>query len=262
MKLPVQSLWIGDRLSRLEQLCIRSFLRHGHSFHLYVFKPPQGIPPGTEVRDAGEILPPSRIFQYTEYATYAGFANFFRYKLLLERGGWWVDMDMVCQRPFLVSSEYVISSEILDGGPFPNVGAIKVPPGSPLMEYMWNRCQQYDVAKLKWGESGPLLFAQAIEKFSLERFVRRPETFCPIAPPDWESVLKPWVRHRFVETPYAIHFWNELWRRAGRDKDAQYSRWCLYERLQRENGMFPSGNLRTEIVGSLRMLAIGKASSG
>ena len=31
----IKSLWIGDQLSRLEQLCIKSFLYHGHEFHLY-----------------------------------------------------------------------------------------------------------------------------------------------------------------------------------------------------------------------------------
>jgi len=28
----IQSLWIGDRLSTMERLCITSFLEHGHPF--------------------------------------------------------------------------------------------------------------------------------------------------------------------------------------------------------------------------------------
>src|SRR5579883_2826667 len=71
----------------MERLCIASFLKHGHEVHLYVYQDTEGIPPGTVVRDGREILPESRIFMYREYATYAGFANFFRYKLLLEKGG-------------------------------------------------------------------------------------------------------------------------------------------------------------------------------
>ena len=31
----IQSLWIGDRLSVMERLCIQSFLDQGHQFHLY-----------------------------------------------------------------------------------------------------------------------------------------------------------------------------------------------------------------------------------
>ena len=33
----IQSLWIGQRLSDLERLCIRSFLQKGHPFHLYTY---------------------------------------------------------------------------------------------------------------------------------------------------------------------------------------------------------------------------------
>ena len=41
----------------------------------------------------------------------AAFSNLFRYKLLLERGGWWVDTDVICLRPFRVRDELVIASE-------------------------------------------------------------------------------------------------------------------------------------------------------
>jgi hypothetical protein len=103
----IQSLWVGGRLSTMEQLCIRSFQAHGHEFVLYVYEATEGVPPGTVVMDANTIIPASRIFTYREHQTYAGFANFFRYKLLLERGGWFVDADMVCLRPFGFDDDYV-----------------------------------------------------------------------------------------------------------------------------------------------------------
>jgi len=61
----IQSLWIGPRLSTMERLCISSFLANGHRFQLYLYEETEGIPPGTEVRDAKRILPASRIFKYT-----------------------------------------------------------------------------------------------------------------------------------------------------------------------------------------------------
>ncbi len=33
----IQSLWIGNPLSKLERLCIQSFIDHGHEFHLYTY---------------------------------------------------------------------------------------------------------------------------------------------------------------------------------------------------------------------------------
>ena len=73
----------------MEQLSISSFLHNGHDYHLYVYDDLKYIPAGTVVMDASEILPSSRIFQYKQRPSYAGFSNFFRYKLLLngEAGG-------------------------------------------------------------------------------------------------------------------------------------------------------------------------------
>lgn len=99
----IQSLWIGNRLSAMERLAIQSFLANGHDFHLYCYNDVEGLPAGTVVRDGNDILPESRIFAYADgfaKGSHAAFSNHFRYKLLLERGGWWVDTDVVCLRPF------------------------------------------------------------------------------------------------------------------------------------------------------------------
>src|SRR5437764_5386264 len=102
----IQSLWVGKRLSAMEILSIRSFLHHGHDYWLYVYEQVPNLPEGAVACDANEILPASSIFQYTDYKYYAGFSNFFRHKLLLERSGWWVDTDIVCLRPFDFAASY------------------------------------------------------------------------------------------------------------------------------------------------------------
>ena len=96
----IQCLWIGRALSPLEQLSIRSFLANGHEVHLYLYEQIEGVPRGTRVRNAERVLPRSAQFLYREHPSYAGFSNFFRYRLLLEKGGWWVDLDTICLRPF------------------------------------------------------------------------------------------------------------------------------------------------------------------
>ena len=100
---PVHMLWIGERLSALERLACASFLDHGHPLHLWTYGPVAGVPEGTTVCDATEVLPRSAIFRYGPETgpgagSLAGFANLFRYRLLLERGGWWADSDVVCLR--------------------------------------------------------------------------------------------------------------------------------------------------------------------
>jgi mannosyltransferase OCH1-like enzyme len=216
----------------MEHTAIASFLRHGHIFHLYVYQRPTGIPEGTIVRDANEILPAARIFKYRKYDSYSGFSNFFRYKLLLERGGWWVDMDMMCLRPFRFSSEYVFASEIDTGVAKVTSCAMRAPPGSEIFKYAWQVCETFDPRQLKWGQSGPHLMSRCVEKYALQQFVQPPQVFCPINYIDWESVLNPTVQHRFGEQTYAVHLWNEYWRRAKRDKNAAYHRESLYEILK------------------------------
>jgi Glycosyltransferase sugar-binding region containing DXD motif len=137
----VQGLWIGPRLSTLEQLSIASFQQNGHEYHLYVYDEPQNVPAKTVIKDAREILPSSSIFQYREYKSYAGFANFFRYKLLLQRGGWWVDSDTVCLKQFDFPEEHVFATELCNERELINCGAIKAPKGSPVMAYAWEVCR-------------------------------------------------------------------------------------------------------------------------
>jgi mannosyltransferase OCH1-like enzyme len=229
----IQALWIGDRLSSMEQLCIASFLQNGHPVHLYVYQETAGIPAGTTVLDGNSVLPASRIFTYREHKTYAGFANFFRYKLLLEKGGWFVDSDTICVRPFDFSDEYVFSSEGINARQLPNVGAMKVPPGSAIMQYAWNACNQFEPSDLKWSQCGPTLLAKALEEYSMQMFVQPWDVFCPIHFSLWEQMLDAGMQWAFPEHTHAIHLWNELWRREGRDKDAPYPRGCLYEDLKK-----------------------------
>ena len=101
----VQSLWIGDSLSELEALCIRSFIFHGHPFHLYTYGNVDNIPQGTVVRDASEIIPEDQIYRVRD--SLAIFSDQFRWELLSRQGGCWVDMDMICLRPFEFENEIV-----------------------------------------------------------------------------------------------------------------------------------------------------------
>lgn len=229
----IQGLWIGSELSVMEQLSIFSFLLNGHDYHLYVYEDVKYIPAGTIVMDASEILPTSRIFQYKHRSSYAGFSNFFRYKLLLERGGWWADTDTVCVKAFEFPAEYVFSSEINHKGrEVVNSGVIKVPPGSEVMEYAWKVCQGKNPARLAWGETGPRLMAKAVKKCGLDNYKTSYQAFCPIDYEEWCKVLQPGFELLLTERTYAIHLWNEMWRVAGQDKNAQYHPTCVYEKLK------------------------------
>lgn len=230
----VQGLWIGAELSVMEEMAIASFLLNGHEYHLYVYQDVKNVPAGTVVKDAREVLPSSMIFQYRDFKSYSGFSNFFRYKLLLERGGWWVDSDMICLQPFDFPDEYVFSSEISEGRETITSGVIKTPAESPVMLYAWQKCQEKNTENLLWGETGPRLIGEAVRFCSLENFVQPSEVFCPISYSDWDKVLETGEVWKFDKKTCALHLWNEMWRRAGADKNQKYHPECLYEELKRK----------------------------
>ena len=232
----IQTLWIGPSLGSMERLAVRSFLANGHEVHLYTYGEVEGVPAGTVLRDGNEILPAARIFQYRQFPSYAGFSNYFRYRLLLLRGGWWIDMDMICLRPLSdLRDEHVFAAEQHEGVTYVSSGAIKAPAGSAAMEWAWNACQARDPSAIRWGETGPRLLAEAVTRFGLQPAVQPVESFCPIGYAEWDRVLDP-EAPPLGDNSYAVHLWNEMWRRAGRDKDARYDPRSLYEQLRARYG--------------------------
>ena len=137
----VQTMWIGEKLSTMEQLALKSFIDNGHEVHLYTYEDVKGVPNGVVIKDGNEILPESDIFCYSADGFHKGsvsaFSNWFRYKLLFDKGGWWVDTDNVCLKPFNFKSDYVFSSEWEDEsrkGIRINAAPIKAPKGSDVMK--------------------------------------------------------------------------------------------------------------------------------
>lgn len=243
----IQSLWIGDNLSVMEKLCISSFLKNGHPFHLYTYGTVKNAPKGTLLKDAGEIISPDKIFKYKDRDTYAGFSNVFRYKLILEKGNCWVDTDVICLRPFDFTQEYVFSgvanwkfynpfSAILRIHSF----VIKAPPGSEIMKYCYEVCSGKNSKEIVWGEIGPRLLEAAVIKFGLENYVLKHGTFTTINWPDWKrlissSLLVSWQERARIalHRSRSVHLLNEMWRLNSIDKNASFPKHCIYEQLKR-----------------------------
>jgi hypothetical protein len=241
---PIQMLWIGPRLSALERLSIRSFLANGHAIRLFTYGDVEGIPAGVEHHDAREVLPGGAVFTYADgfgKGSYSGFANLFRYKLLLDHGGYWSDTDTVCLKPFDFAGDYVVGRERCPPDATHQrrerlaIGVLKVPRNSRVMLECYAAADEADKAKIKWGETGPQLVTQRFVRHGLLAQSLPPEVFYPV---NW------WDMRELVTRPlavgpetYAVHLWNGLWAHEGLDKDAQYPRDCAYEALKRRYGV-------------------------
>lgn len=242
----IQSLWIGNELSQMEQLCALSFLKNGHKFHLYTYNEVKNVPAGVELKDASELIQPDKIFKYQKRDTYSGFANMFRYKLLLEKGGFWADTDVVCLRPFDDDSDYVFAksrstepSGHMNGNYDMENCVIKAPAGSVIMEYCYEESNSRDPKELEFCETGPDLLEVAVKKFGFEDYIASAETYCPISYRNWSRVINGKLSVSLLEKARfalhrskGLHLWNEMWRLNGIEKNARFPKSCIYESLK------------------------------
>lgn len=228
----VQSFWLQEYLGRMQRLCIRSFLHHGHPFHLYGYRRPKGLPRGAVFRNAAELLGPEEVFVYRHgygRGSPAAFSDYFRYKLLLERGGWWADLDVVLLGPLDFPQEHVVGCERSpDGGTHIASALVKAPPGSAIMSYCVGYCRAVDRSRLRWGQIGPQLLAQAVEAVQLCVRKLDPDVFYPINYWQAEQLVD---SGRLPEQAVAVHLWHSQWRHRGLDPDRLHDPQCIYEQL-------------------------------
>lgn len=240
----IQSVWIGSSLSTMEKLCIRSFLKNGHEFHLYAYNDIAGVPDGTILKDANDILPETAI---KEFLYIANFSDYFRYTML-RNGGWYVDMDSVCLRPLEFKEPYVFAAAACDdyykpvSNPLYNIGCyiengyLKVPSVSKIMEH----CKA-SMDKWKSGDQNycdPMLLIQKmVNKFELERYVQPPCVFDPLPFYRLSCVVDPYVSWDLTRA-YVVHLIRSGWSggthtHSGLFIEQQYDSDCLYEKLKK-----------------------------
>ncbi|HEV7715772.1 MAG TPA: glycosyltransferase, partial [Steroidobacteraceae bacterium] len=134
----IQMFWHGAPLSRMERLAIVSFQQNGHPVDLYTYDELSGVPPGVQLRDAEQILPRSALFRHRRTQSLALFADWFRYRLLFERGGIWADVDVVCLKPFDYSNDEVYAWQ---DDRYINNAVLGLPKGHALASWLDKCCE-------------------------------------------------------------------------------------------------------------------------
>jgi len=109
----LNSLWVGSEIGWIEELCLRSALAMGHAFTLYSYTPEAlgPLPSGVELRDAREVMPEALLLRYGDSGAVQLGSNLFRYHLLAQSLGYWVDMDFYFIRPIALTADYVFGYE-------------------------------------------------------------------------------------------------------------------------------------------------------
>jgi hypothetical protein len=270
----IQSLWIGTELTTLEKLSLASFLANGHEYHLYAYNNIENIPDGVVIEDANSIIPQSEVFAYKNaiYAlfgrwlrwhysmkdvTYSTFSNWFRWELLFRKGGYWVDMDVICLKPFTFMEEILFCMESNNRA---NPAILRFPKGHEISLFMtniskspntilpfdsfsekiWKCVRKWLLGNkrnyISWGESGgPVGFTRALKYFGLFDKGKPFTFFYPVHPCNWKCFFDDTFKDNldFFSGSYAVHFWNDMIRREKDfDKDCSFNKDSVFEKLK------------------------------
>lgn len=213
----IQSLWIGDSLSLMEQLTIKSFIDNGHIFHLYSYsKHIENLPNQAILKDANDIIPECEVYTYDgngdcrKGSLGCGFTDLFRYKLIYEKGGWYVDLDVTCLRNFdEITLDYVFRPHIK----YKAVSNIlKAPAGSEFILDCYNDIKnKINKNNDRW-ERVIEIFCDNIIKHELEHYIVDKLWF---GNDNWEEIYR---YFDFINDSYemfAIHWMNEAFKHRG-----------------------------------------------
>jgi hypothetical protein len=217
----VNSLWIGNTLSKIELLTLHSFIAQGHTFHLWTYeKLLTELPEGVVIEDANEILPRETVFRYNNVNKYghgkgsvSGFSDIFRYKLLYDKGGWWTDMDVTCLKPLNFSVPYFFRKhhhlELVGN-------VMKAPVQSELMLSCYHEAlTEVNENNTDWHKPIEILNKYVLEN-NLQHYV-----YPYISNhDDWNRIVGYVVGNEPIpEQYYFIHWMNEEWRSRDIDKN-------------------------------------------
>lgn len=217
----VNSLWIGSQLSKIELLTLQSFVDNGHIFHLWAYdKIENELPEGVIVEDANEIIPREKIFRYKYFNKYghgkgsvSGFSDIFRYKLLYEKGGWWIDMDVTCLKPLNVTAPYFFRKH----HDLELVGNVmKCPPKSQLMLSCYQEASsEVDENNTDWHKPIEILNKYVFANH-LQRYVFQHVSNVDV----WSEIVGFVIGNQPIpDNYYFIHWMNEEWRSRDIDKN-------------------------------------------
>lgn len=229
----LHSLWVGPRLDYLERLCLASAQAMGHRFTLWSYDPSslQGVPAGTDLRDAAEVMPKERLIRYRDSGSIALGANLWRIELLAQGLGCWVDMDFIFIKPFHDSDGYLFGWEH-EG--WLNNAVMLAPAGSQMvrdlqsiprpnrrppwfgprrsLQFYWSRLRQgrMELEDYPWGTFSAGLLTHVVRKNKLEAHARAPEVFYPIRWKDAREVYGPAEQVEAMLSPQtrAVHLWH------------------------------------------------------
>lgn len=219
----VNMVWIGDKLTKVSELSIRSFLHHGHQVRLFAdvtLTRPENLPDSV-ILETIYNLDLKKL--HDDFTCTSHFSDYLRAKIISAYGGWYADTDEICLRPIDIDSPYVFISEFPDG--LVNGCIFKAPADCAFLNWMIAKIEGMDTLKpASWISVGPELFRQGVREFNLHQYVRPPIEFDPLSPV-WLNhfVAEPNWDKEFPSESFTAHLRTSYWNNSVLNPDSYIS---------------------------------------
>lgn len=225
-KIVAHMFWAKGSISALEHSCMKSFVEKNYKLFVWSYDADLDIPPGAKLRDANIVVDESKLF-LNRQGSYAGFSDFFRYKVLNRFGGLYADTDVIAIRPAeeLPKKHFLVTEHCRQQNTFKsyingNVIYNPVPVKGNVIDLALAYSRRFPKGDIEWSEIGPALLSAIVSIYPRHNFVIQPPAFAnPI--PWWECPQKLLQddSDALDENCFFFHCYNETWRRAGIDKN-------------------------------------------
>ena len=237
---PIGALWIGGSLTWLEQLCLTSFVAHGHEVRLFTYGDVKNVPSEVQVCDGRDILDTKDFIVHDRTQSVALFSDLFRFHMIKAMPEIiYVDTDVFCLKPLVFSNPYLFGYEVFENENAwrLNGAVLRLPAESQLLHQMlafmsdlypnpaWLpqrlreririRAEQGDpvhVAEMPWGIWGPLGITGIARETGEWKHAEPVDTFYPVPFPDRRVLYKrPGRTRRYLtENSATIHMWAPI----------------------------------------------------
>lgn len=209
-KIIIKGLWVGKELSLLEQTSINSFIKNGHEYHLYIYNYIKNIPREVVIKDANEIVSEPEIYKskYTGLEGHLGFSDYFRVKLIYEKGGMWSDLDTICLRPFDFNENYIFSSSDFSNGV--NASPLMCPKKSLFLKEIYNKIRNDKIKETEDGRFLDTLFL-FIKKFGFEKYIKDKRVFSFLNIKNLPLIINRNYYKSMFEGCYSVHLSRQFW---------------------------------------------------
>jgi hypothetical protein len=247
----IRGVWFAAAVGPMQQLCMKSYMDNGHEFHLYTAGPCAGVPEGVIVEDANAFMSQS---ERTRFRHNSQAADLCRVLIIQKEGGWYVDLDTVCLRPFAFQEPYVfVSEDVARFGkgqkqlscpvtPCSEVptgyisnSTFKAPAGAPFLQNMVDFIRRADTMHpARWESFGPDLFIREVANTPLRSYVKAPIVFDAANPDELYHLISGDAKYDVSEKSYAMHFRTSWWYLDGAPSlEVSHHPSSFYEHLKR-----------------------------